>query len=370
MELVNATGMRAGYTMGVEPSGRELLVVVVKGSFGIPPDGGTAELLAEQLPLITADTFTGAPGYSAPAEEIDFAPRKPRCDVLVSGSAHAPHGEPAERVPVGVRLGAWKKVFAVVGERHWEAGLGGCRASLPQPFVTQPISYDLAFGGVDERHEDPARHAAYMANPVGRGWHHNLQARFVDGAPLPRTEQLERPVDAPDGDFAPMALGPLGRGWSGRLPHAGTYDQDWLDHSFPFLPADFSDAYYQAAPADQQIDHPQGEQELALANLTPEGLTRFTLPWRDLPVTFFFRRGGHQTLQALLDTIAIDTDRGVLTLAWRATLPLRKSMFEVSNVLAGTMSSGWWRARELGKTWHPSLGALVRSRREDAEDPA
>ena len=33
MELNNATEMEAGYTLGVEPSGRELLVVVVKGRF-------------------------------------------------------------------------------------------------------------------------------------------------------------------------------------------------------------------------------------------------------------------------------------------------------------------------------------------------
>ncbi len=368
MDVVNATGMTVGYTMGVEPTGRELLVVVVKGTFAIPHDGGVAQLHATQLPLITADTFTGAPGYSAPAEEVDFAPRKHRCDVLVSGCAHAPHGEPAERVPVGVRVGNWKKVFSVVGDRCWCAGLSGFRASPPRPFLAQPISYDVAFGGVDDRHEDPARHAAFMANPVGCGWHRNLQVGLVDGAPLPNTEELDRPVDAPDGNFAPMALGPLGRGWAGRLPYAGTYDQDWIDNVFPFLPADFQEAYYQAAPLDQQIDFPQGGEEVALANLAPEGHTRFRLPAREVPVTFFRRKGGHEATRAVLDTIAIHADRGYMTLAWRSTLPLRKNMFEISNILAGTMSSGWWRARELGKAWHPSLGALVRSRREETED--
>ena len=38
MELINATGMQAGYTMGMQPDGRELLVVVVKGTFTIPKD--------------------------------------------------------------------------------------------------------------------------------------------------------------------------------------------------------------------------------------------------------------------------------------------------------------------------------------------
>ena len=36
MELINATRMVAGYNMGLEPSGRELLVVVIKGTFVLP----------------------------------------------------------------------------------------------------------------------------------------------------------------------------------------------------------------------------------------------------------------------------------------------------------------------------------------------
>jgi hypothetical protein len=68
-----------------------------------------------------------------------------------------------------------------------------------------------------------------------------------------------------------------------------------------------------------------------------------------VPVTFFRRKGGRDEIMATLDTVAIDAQQGFLTLAWRATLPLKKSIFEVSNILAGRMSSGWWRARELGK---------------------
>jgi hypothetical protein len=52
MELINATGMQAGYTLGMEPSGREHLVVVVKGTFTIPEDGGEPELAEEQVPSV------------------------------------------------------------------------------------------------------------------------------------------------------------------------------------------------------------------------------------------------------------------------------------------------------------------------------
>ena len=120
MELVNATRMTVGYNTGLEPSARELLVVVVKGTFQLPraPDE-RLRLAGEQLPLVMADTFTGEPGFSAPRYEVDFAPRKRRCDVLLVGSAHAPDARPVVRVQVGLRVGAMTKTFSVVGDRHW-----------------------------------------------------------------------------------------------------------------------------------------------------------------------------------------------------------------------------------------------------------
>lgn len=42
MELLNASGMQAGFTMGMRPDGRELLVVAIKGTFRIPPPPLTA----------------------------------------------------------------------------------------------------------------------------------------------------------------------------------------------------------------------------------------------------------------------------------------------------------------------------------------
>ncbi len=44
MDLLNATKMVAGYTLGVEPSGREHLVVVVKGTFALPGNGEEPKL--------------------------------------------------------------------------------------------------------------------------------------------------------------------------------------------------------------------------------------------------------------------------------------------------------------------------------------
>jgi hypothetical protein len=359
MELLNGTRMKAAYTMGVKPSGQESLVVVVKGTFLIPANpGAVPELAAVQLDPVMADEFTGEPGFSAPRFESDFAAFKPRCDVLLDGIAHAPAGKPLPRVQVGLRVGSLMKSFEVVGDRFWKKDFLGVAATHPLPFTRMPISYDRAFGGSDRSHADPRRHAALTSNPVGRGFHVNPEA--VDGKPLPNTEEAGRPVTSPEGDYRPMSFGPVGRGWQPRLRHAGTYDQNWIDHVFPFLPADFDERHYQSAPDDQQIEYPRGGEEVVLMNLTPAGRAAFVLPAVGLPVTFYRRNGEESTGPAVVDTISIEPEAGRFSLVWRASLPLKKNMLEVAQVVVGRMSAGWHRARNGGKRWYPSLAALVR----------
>lgn len=347
MELINSTRLIAGYTMGLEPSGRELLVVVVKGTFKIPLNGEPVRLAEEQAPLVMADVFTGEPGFSAPMYEVDFAPRKHRCDVLLNGSAHAPGGRPAARVDVGLRVNGMSKSFAVVGDRVWQAGASGIGASTPLPFAVMPISYDRAFGGVDNRDQNPSNHAAFTPNPVGRGFHKHLRSDWVDGTPVPNTEESGRPVSMPnDTKYRPMAFGPVGRGWDPRYKLAGTYDDKWLEEHFPFLPPDFDEAYYQAAPADQQIPHPQGGEEIVLVNLTPEGRTSFVLPTFDAPIHFFPKKGEREDGKLVLDTIVLEPDLNRFQLTWRATRPLKKNMFEVAQTMVGRRSIAWWADRE------------------------
>lgn len=165
-----------------------------------------------------------------------------------------------------------------------------------------------------------------------------------------------------------MSFGPIGRGWAPRCKLAGTYDDKWLEDTFPFLPADFDDAYFQAAPQDQQIETPGGGETVTLLNLTPGGRTSFSLPRVEVPVVFFPKRGGREEVQAALDTIFIAPDDRRFMLTWRASLPLKRNVFEISQVLAGRMSRAWWRARDLGKTYHTGLGALARAKRQDEEE--
>jgi hypothetical protein len=150
----------------------------------------------------------------------------------------------------------------------------------------------------------------------------------------------------------------MGRGWPDRLKYGGTYDQNWTDNVFPFLPADFDPRYYQAAPQDQQIPYPQGNETVTLINLTPQGKTRFRLPDAEMPVLFSRRRADDVSLNAPLDTIVIHPDAGRVTLTWRASIPLQRDIFEVTECIIGQRSRAFWRARKLGKTYYPTLKAL------------
>ncbi|SAK50799.1 DUF2169 family type VI secretion system accessory protein [Caballeronia ptereochthonis] len=365
MNILNYSRMQAAVTTAADRTARDHLLVVVKGTFLIPDDGGAAVLAPanEQAPLAMADTFTGLAGASSPVLEAEFALRKPRCDVLVTATVHAPQGKPTRRCRAGVRLGNWQKEFDVVGDRTWVLRGPSLVPSTPAGFLTMPLTYDRAFGGSDA--SDPDTPVAYRANPVGCGYGLRCSAARLIGKPVPNTEDPYHPVCVPWGTYRPMSLGPVHRSWEPRVGYAGTYDQAWLDNTFPFFPADFDDRHYQSAPEDQQIEEPSGGEEVVLLNLGRAGRSGFRLPADlTLPVVFFPRGGEPQKERAILDTVLIAPDVRRLYLIWRFARPLRRTIFEVSATLVGSPSGAWWRARRTGKIYFPSLADLVREKHQ------
>jgi hypothetical protein len=364
MDLVNATKLIAGYTMSTDKTGREWLVVVAKGTYRIPDHfDHETPLLEEQVPLVTSDVFSGEPGFSAPLYEIDFAPRKPRCDVLLNGSAYAPGDRPVERVTVSLRVGSLHKSFEVVGNRVWKRGMLFFTATNPEPFTVMPISYDNAFGGVDRSQEDSARHHWYPTNHVGVGYHKYNGEGFID-KPLPNTEETGRRVTDPKGKYKPMAFGPVGRGWQQRIKWAGTYNQKWKDERFPFLPDDFDERYFQCAPEDQQLDYLGGGEEVILVNLTPQGRTVFKLPAVREPFDFLYKNGNTKRVTGVVDTLVLEPDLGRFTLSLRASLPLRRNLHEIRRITVGRallqpVSLSGEERRVKAKPHYKSLADLV-----------
>ncbi len=359
MHIDNGTDYQAAFTAALDSDGRDHVVVVVKGSFDFPDkDDGVCTVCDVHDPMVMADTFWGEPGFSAPRTEMDFAHVKQHCDVLLEATAYAPDARPTQQLRAGLRLGGWAKAIDVIGDRVWLSGPTGPRISDAKPFSKMQITYDLAFGGTDRSDPNEEFPMAYPQNPIGRGWHKLDNLAHLTGQSLHNLELPGHAVQQPWDDCAPASLGPIGRGWPQRLKYGGTYDQNWIDDVFPFLPADFDNRYYQAAPTDQQIPHPKGGDLVSLINLTSEGKTNFRLPAAQMPILFSRRRADDVSMNAPLDTIVICPDTRRINLTWRASLPLERDLFEITECIVGHRTRAFWRARALGKTYYPSLKSL------------
>lgn len=366
MNFENQTKYPAGWTLGFEPDGRELLVVVVKATFGIPDDGSPPKPNQEQVPLTEADEFTGEPGYSATLYESDYAHRKPFCDVLLNGSAYAPAKRPAERVTVSLQVGSMKKAFNVLGDRRWDRIMMQNTPSLPVPFMQKKISYDNAFGGTDADIGDKHPVKTYALNPIGVGYYPISSGKQLEGKPLANTEEIGHPVRAAKtGNFRPMSFGALGRNFLSRLQFAGTYDRDWLDRHAPFWPDNFDYRYFQAASQDQRIAHPKGGEPVILKNLTPQGITAFALPAFEVPVLLIAHRDKPRQVVPIVDTLLFEPDLHRFTLTSRISLPLKRNCFELKDVVIGeTLKRRQRRQRAGNKPYFKGLAQFTKTKKD------
>jgi hypothetical protein len=368
VKIANETPFAAGWTCGFHSDGREVAVVSIKATYSLRLRAGLrSPALAEtQSPLLEADVFGPDPARDAPRYENDFALFKPECDILIQALAHAPERRPVTRMTAGFALGPARKWLAVVGDRQWQRSWGSLGISEPVPFVTQEISYDVAFGGVDPHPTEPSLVETYLSNPAGTGFCRFMEN--IDGLALPNTEEPESAVSKPNGPYRPMAFGPLGRNWHPRYTYAGTYDERWQKEKLPFLPDDFDAQYFQAAPVDQRIPYPHGGEPLILIGLSAEGRLESALPKDSVFVTFLRRKGQHVEMQASLDTVLIEPENDRLYLTWRAGLPLNRDPFELREIVVERgqdRTRGRRRARLTDKTYYKNLADAVHRRRSD-----
>lgn len=347
MEIINGTRFVLDAHLATDPQGKRFLVAQAKATYRIPPAGVQYPRLADpQLPLLSADLFEGEPGESAVLQEADHAWHKPRCDVLVQACAHAPGGEPVKRLQVGFRVGDCSRAAQVVGPRVWRRGLLGLVPTEPEPFVRLPITYSRAFGGT-RLHEGLPQ--PYADNPIGCGFGDAPGDTSLVDTPVPNLEEIGTPIDNPRTHYRPISFGPLGRSWAARMRFAGTYDQHWMDEVFPLLPEDFDPRFFQAAPAEQQIDYPKGGEDVAFIHLhrsRPE--IRFVLPQLKLSMVVLDQRRTVHRLDPVVDTLSFDLEAELFTVVWRARHPVKRSLSEIDALAAGSLCKRWWQARVLG----------------------
>lgn len=353
MEIVNKSNLPAEAFTALDKSGREHLVIVAKATYRFGTDR-TVELAAEEhRPIAATDVFVGQPGFSAPIYETDFVHRKQSCDVLVNATAHAPGGRAVMELPVAVRVGDFTKSILAVGDRVWRKGAFGVSATRPEPFIRMPLHYGRAFGGSPAKkpgQDGRAQEDTYFANPIGTGYSSDPSADILDRMPLPATEDMNDRISAPNGKYRPLAFGPIGRHWDPRRKYAGSYGASWRSDVFPFLPDDFDEAFFQAAPPDQQIAFPRGGEAVALHHLIEgRALAQFELPAPNLSMKVLFASRRAEALQTVVDTLFIEPELGLFTYVYRASTPLdRRGVHGVKLVAAGPVCEKWWKSKVFG----------------------
>ena len=291
---------------------------------------GAPPLAQVQAPLVEADQFYGDPTTSSCIQESDFAPYKPKCDILLAHAvAYAPEGRAHRRWPVGIRIGDWQKMLAVTGARYIDRGLLGWKVTEAQKATQVPLRWELAYGGSCQwprqlkEEQEPEIFKAYEANPLGTGWTDKawLKKAQVADVDAPQIEVFDQPFGTEEANamaYPAVGVGPVGKWWTPRRQKAGTYDQAWKESRWPRLPQDFDFGYWNAAPEDQQIDYPQGGEELVLAGLTPgQQVWRCKLPEPAIHAVLRMQIGPIVRLPMRLDTLVLDFKAGTLSCVYR-----------------------------------------------------
>lgn len=372
MQLLNHTPFPTITFSAKDLHGQPSQVLVIRATYDITADGRLA-VSDKQTPIVLTDEYFGEMNRSSVRQESDLVPFKPKCDVIVNATAHAPGGVPVSAFHVGItiagaeintsgtRAPVLEKKLLVTGPRFWEKSQRGqWLLSSPTALIAAlPLRYEQAFGGqcridhsdpaagtvgqeyrltVEQRasHPDgpdgaPLAHAACESNPLGMGfvteWY--LAAKKMGTVPVPHIVHPLHGPHPPGSWSEPQGFGIIAKSWRQRRQLAGTFDAAWLEQCWPDMPRDFDPAYWNGAHPDLQIPHLAGGEQVTLTNLTAAGTLRFNLPEQSPMVQVTYQNGQSRCVAALLDTLIIDGDAMVVSSVWRAAIPFPEALLFV-----------------------------------------
>lgn len=330
LQIHNNSPFRVELDVFPDPTGVDTAYVSVKATFCVD---GQVKVNDEQQPIYCADVYRGEPGRSSIRYPGDRHPCKPATDVLLIGSACSKGGAPVTELLVTLAVAELRRSIRVVGDRFWRHNGVLARVTAPEPFVSMPLVYERAFGGVVERGDGRIRFEP--RNPVGCGFAGGRSDAEMKGSPLPNLEEPDAPYLAVRDRSAPTCFAAVSPDWLPRRTYAGTYDERWQNYRAPYLPDDFDPRFFQAAPVGLVASsYLRGGELVEVSNASPAGLLRFSLPMCRFSVAVFIR-GVSTVLQPNLETIVLEPDVGRLCMLWRASIACDKRVLDVSQAIVG-----------------------------------
>ena len=358
MEFRNFTPFPALAYQALDQHDRLYHVVAMRQTLSIAGDGQLT-YPNDQEPLAVEDEYFGEINLSSVRHESDLAPFKPKCDVILVATAHAPGGIPAPRFEARLRISepsgrtpnvetdpattniVLEKTLVITGPRFWQRSqvFRTWKLSNPEPIISLPVRYEYAYGGelkledaagqqqAIESGDDPKsvpalRHTVVEANPVGRGFSEDwfLKATTLDRIPAPQIEDPVAPVTPFDQHYAPQGFGVITKAWLPRRQLAGTADEAFAK-SDRWLPEDFDFAFWNGAHPDLQVPYLRGDEIVELTNLTADGEFQFHLPGHRPFVLVRYESGEIEPIAANLDTLIVDAEAGKVALVHRLIIP-------------------------------------------------
>ncbi|MEZ4394541.1 MAG: DUF2169 domain-containing protein [Polyangiales bacterium] len=315
MRVLKDTPFAFGFLVYALRPPQRSLVVVVKGTFIRGDDGAWAPAPEDDQVGCSGEAHWDDDDAQSLRYDTDFALHKPRGEVHLAGTFHAPQGQTVTSGVASFRFGAMQRAFAVFGERSWST-LGGL--SEPAPFASLPLRWEYAYGG-----------PGHATNPVGVGADRRAPPRIEDPADL-----VSEPRSRPE----PAGAAPLARSWPPRARLTGTYDRGWLKHRWPWLPEDFDYTYFNSAPEAQRVSgYFRGDEDFAWRALDPEWrLVEGRLP--GLRARAFLqmepREGGEfREVPLVLDTVVLDADHRRVLCTWRGVAAVEsEALTEVAHL--------------------------------------
>ncbi|MCW0322149.1 DUF2169 family type VI secretion system accessory protein [Pantoea dispersa] len=311
--FVNYSAFPAQLFESIDQHDHGFSVLVTRVSYDLDIHSGQLTLCEDQGELVEQDEYYDEPGRSSVRFESDLAPYKPRLDVIINGSAHAPEGKPARHFTVGARIGDFTRLLNVYGPREWRKMVASWQLSEAKAITALELRYEHAQGGMFRlEHGDEI---ASATNSVGVGW---LPARAQKQLKLqriaaPQFELLPQPIKNIDDETLPAGFGFYGRGWKPRIGFAGTYDEAWKQQRHPFLPQDFRFDYWCGAHPWMQfpLPKPLSHIPVTLKNLIsqqdkPGQEISFSVPVETLFAFVTTQLGAGVSYDLQLDTLVIN----------------------------------------------------------------
>lgn len=295
-------------TRGWHSRGRRLFTVIVKVTCTIEHDGHMSVIAP--APIATEERHYRRNPVASLTRGSDLALLVPRPEVVVVGSAHAAPGR--ELTQTTVRLAVQRdntmlinKRLEIFGDRR---GRPGQEPPPPAPFRSIPIQYERALGGIASRE-----------NPVGIGM-------AVDADGLLTHPNVVLPGQ---GGASPAGFGPIPSAWPIRKKRRGSMSWSNANSAADVeVPADFDDAYYQTAPADQQTQEILGGDLIAIVNMHPDiPMLRTYLPKGRGVAMAQTARGDRLPLALRIDTVHLEPDAMLAEIVYRGASVISEQDF-------------------------------------------